>query len=367
MIASLATVGVFVTGAIWAANVVGSEHASSPATPVTTYSSPDVPWTFERPADWSVATTSRAGHDLIANTLETAITNGPLPPAAQRDGFGPNSGGDDPIASRLGDVGAVVIVRRTWTPAMPPTANEWGPNAFHDDPSNPGWIFRERHRCDGTLCFAVIEWLGPEVSDRDRAASEAIAESVRLADVERWTETDGDRTTLHDEDDGFTVTYPAGWLASDVPINDWVCSPFEILSLATYPLRPGGEAVVDFQLPSRAVEDLGPNDILIWVNDSGSSCGGTRRAGGPSGFAERPAHFQPSEPCGGDDWSRLCPEPSGRVLRLTIPGIHAWWFGFADQGRGFYVFVGMGDRAFADPARAQQAWDVLDSLGLLPR
>jgi hypothetical protein len=50
-----------------------------------------------------------------------------------------------------------------------------------------------------------------------------------------------------------------------------------------------------------------------------------------------------------------------------IPNMRAWWLGFSDAGRGFYVFVGMGEQAFADPARAQLAWDVLDSFRFLPR
>jgi hypothetical protein len=148
-----------------------------------------------------------------------------------------------------------------------------------------------------------------------------------------------------------------------VPINDSVCQPFEILALATYPLRPGGEAVIDAQLPSNALEDLGPNDILIWINDSGNACGGERTSGDGSGFPERPGHFGPSEPC--ESWTRLCPEPSGQ--KLDLGGVRAWWLGFADAGRGFYAFVGMGEQAYADQARSQLAWEVLDSLRILPR
>lgn len=165
-------------------------------------------------------------------------------------------------------------------------------------------------------------------------------------------------TTYHDEEDRLTVILPVGWLASEEPINTWVSSPREILALATFPLRPGGEAVVDFQLPSNAIDDLGPGDVLIWLNETDVT---------DDAFDERPARFEPSGPCGGQDWSRLCPEPTGRTSRLTIPGIRAWWIGFVDQGRGFYVFVGMGEQAFQDPAKARLAWDVLDSLHFLPR
>jgi hypothetical protein len=187
-------------------------------------------------------------------------------------------------------------------------------------------------------------------------------EGTRSVDaLGRWSETDGKMTTLHDEDDGFTVTYPSGWSVSDRPINDWVCSPYEILALGTYPLRPGGHAVMDAQLPSNAVEDLGPNDILIWLNDSGSACGGERRAGSGAGFPERPAAFDPVAVCGNGD--ALCRSDG----RNVVPGVRGWWIDFRDGDRGFYVFVGMGERAYADSARAQLAWDVLDSLRFVPR
>jgi hypothetical protein len=163
-------------------------------------------------------------------------------------------------------------------------------------------------------------------------------------------------TVYRDDLHGLSVTVPPGWQVASEPLNTWVSDPHEILAMGTYALRPGGRAVTDFQLPSHAIEDLGPNDILIWVSEAGDA----------AGFVERPAHFEPSGPCGGDDWSRLCPEPSGRTLRLTIAGVHAWWLGFADGGRGFYVFVGMGGQAYADPVRAQTPWDVLDSLRFDP-
>jgi hypothetical protein len=354
--AAYAMVAVFVVGAVWAGALVRSGREAPPVpASIVTFTSSEVPWTFELPSDWNSETTRSEGPELRVNVLRTTVANHPLPEGVSA--FGPNSGADDPVVSALGDDGAAVIVRRLWGHAAPLGCDEWGPRAFADDASNPGWEFRERHRSEGTLCFAVLEWFGPEASAEDRAAAGVVADSVRLADLERWSETDGERITLHDEDDGFAVTYPADWITSDEPINAWVSSPFEILALATYPPRPGGEAVADFQLPSNAIEDLGPNDILIWVNESGDA----------GGFAKRPLRFEPSEPCGGDDWTRLCQEPSGDTSRLSIPGIHAWWFGFHDAGRGFYVFVGMGEQAYRDQARAGLAWEVLDSLRFLPR
>jgi hypothetical protein len=361
--ASILTAVVFLTGAVWAASIVGTdEEQPADDSTIVSFTSSDAPWTFDYPSNWHLATQNSASPDRAVNVLRTTVANGELPEGAST--HGPNSEGDTELTSALGEAGAVVLVQREWGGALsPPEPEPRDPGPFADDRQSPGWTYRERVGCDGTLCFRAVEWFGPAASQEDRAVAAAIASSVRLADLERWTETDGVETTLHDEDDLFTITYPADWFVSDVPINDRVCSPFEILALATYPLRPGGEAVIDAQLPSKAVEDMGPNDILIWVNDSGNSCGGERTSGDGSGFPERPEHLAPSEPC--ENWTQLCAEPNGD--RLDLDGVRAWWLGFADAGRGFYAFVGMGVQAYADDARAQLAWDVLDSLRFLPR
>ena len=156
-----------------------------------------------------------------------------------------------------------------------------------------------------------------------------------------------------DEQNGLSIGVPRGWFVSPEPINTWVSSPREVLAMATYPLRPGGEAVTDFQLPSHAIDDLGPDDMLIWVSAAGTG----------SGFPPRPERFEPSEPCEG--WSRLCPEADGLGL-VPVDGVHGWWLGFSDGGRGFYVFVGMGDEAFKHPQLARQPWDILDTLAVDP-
>ncbi|HYJ61662.1 MAG TPA: hypothetical protein VE032_09395 [Actinomycetota bacterium] len=162
-----------------------------------------------------------------------------------------------------------------------------------------------------------------------------------------------DVTTLVDHGDGFEIAFPAGWTAAEGRINDWVSSPREILALATYPLRPGGEAVTDGQVPSNAMDDLGPDDAFIWVNDGGD--GGDR-------LPARPSVFGPMMVC--VDGSALCPDPEGRAL--GIQGVRAWWMYFGDGGRTVYVFVAMGEERFRDPGGSRAVWDVLDSLRIEP-
>jgi hypothetical protein len=165
-------------------------------------------------------------------------------------------------------------------------------------------------------------------------------------------------TVYRDDQDGLSVVVPPGWQVAVEPLNTWVSDPHEILSMGTYALRPGGQAVTDFQLPSHAIDDLGPNDLLIWLNESGS---------GPRGFPPRPDRFAPSRSC--DNWTELCAEPTGTAVRAgdeRAPDIRGWWLGFHDAGRGFYVFVGMGAQAYADPMRAKTPWEILDSLSFDP-
>ena len=199
---------------------------------------------------------------------------------------------------------------------------------------------------------------GPAPDATTPAIAWSIVESVEFSDpidgAGRWTESEGADITLHDEGDGFSVTYPADWSASDVPVNTWVSSPREILALATYPLRPGGEAVTDGQVPSNAMDDLGPSDAFIWVNDGGSA---------DARVPERPIPARPATVC--DTGRELCPDPEGRSL--GIDGVRAWWLYFEDHGRLLYVFVAMGEDRFQDPVRAQEVWDVLDTLLVEPR
>jgi hypothetical protein len=349
-VAALVTAAVFIGVALWAAVSVGRDRPAPSAAETQVPSSADAPWTFDNEAGWHVATVASADRDATANVLETYIANVLLPEPAEL-GPGPNSGGSDALTESLGEGAAVVLVNRVWSPATDicSGADESGPGPFADDAQNPGWTFRERRRCDGTLGFHVIEWLGPVASDADRVIAETIADSVRVADVDRWAESDGERVTLHDESDLFTVTYPASWLVADRLINTWVSDPHEILSLATYPLRPGGHAVTDGQVPSNAIDDMGPDDVFIWVNEDTS--------GGGEGYPARPGSLSPETICE----NTRCVDGQA----LGIEGIRAWWTYFGDEGRGIYVFVGMGDDAYRGPTLGE-AWAVVDSLRFAP-
>jgi hypothetical protein len=189
---------------------------------------------------------------------------------------------------------------------------------------------------DQLVAYAYA-WTGQAVSIADRSSLDGTVASLEYRGAMQGT-------TYRDAADGFTVMVPDGWQVADEPINTWVSDPQEILAMATYPLRPGGHAVIDGQVPSNAMDDLGPNDLFIWVNESV-----------PGGDGQRPAQFSPES---------ICPSDPDCVQgrSLGIEGARAWWYYFADHGREVYVFVAMGEDAYDNRGRSQQAWQVLDSL-----
>ena len=242
-----------------------------------TYSSRAAPWTFNYPSGWTTKTISRAGPELKTNVLRTTIVNGPMPSLA--DDYGPNLVGNDALTGEAGDAGAIVLVVRFW--GGKPSTDDYpliGPGAFGDDAESPGWKFRERTRCDGSLCFVVVEWLGPSVSDEDRNVAAEIASSVRLADIDRWTESNGVSTTLHDEARGYAVTYPNDWTVADKNLTPWLTSPGEILSLGTFPLEVStdpddGLRIFDAPIAPKALEDMTSNDAFVSLQESGDRIG----------------------------------------------------------------------------------------------
>ena len=319
------------------------------------YSSPAAPWTFNFPSGWTTKTISRAGPELKTNVIRTTIVNGPMPSLA--DDYGPNSVGNDALTSEIGDAGAIVLVVRFW--GGKPSTDDYpliGPGAFGNDAESPGWKFRERTRCDGSLCFVVVEWLGPSVSDRDRNVAAEIASSVRLADVDRWTESNGVSTTLHDDARGYAVTYPDDWTVADENLTPWLSSPSEILSLGTFPLRVSehpddGFRLFDAPVAPAALEDMASHDAFVSLQASGGS----------TGLSEsRPGHFGPQ----GCDQSIYGCRPSEELPdEWHDAPFYAWWIPFEDSGRAFYLFVAIGTEA--TPELRQQAWAVADSLAFV--
>jgi hypothetical protein len=151
--------------------------------------------------------------------------------------------------------------------------------------------------------------------------------------------------TISDPRHGLNFELPSGWQRARVNLTPHLVDPREVLSVGTFPLRyrPGGPCA---QFPVSALEDLGPRDAFITIQERGR--------GSAAGFPPRPRHFGPR--LGGPSEAPGC-----------VPGksFTDHWFTFADGGRHFHVLVVFGSAA--NGAVERQAWHILDSLEVDPR
>lgn len=203
----------------------------------------------------------------------------------------------------------------------------------------------------------VRRWVGPEASAADVAALDRMLGSLQVRSGDRWTETDGGLTTLHDEKDNYVVTYPTDWIVAGENLTPQLSEPVEILSLGTFPLRTGrdiddGLRVFDAPVAPKALEDMTSTDAFLSLQETGAGVGG---------FDARPDHFGP---LGCDESIYGCRPPEELSETSLDAPFRAWWIPFEDAGRGFYLFVAIGYEA--TPQLRDQAWAVADSLSFDP-
>lgn len=346
--ASLVTVAVFVGAVGFAATRIGSDagYAVGGTEAPSTFASPDYAWTMPVPDGWHAFATRTLGgpQDMIQDLRTSLVTDS----AADLRGV-------LSVASELppgvADSDVIVFVDPfVGTGAAEPTTLVLG--AERDDDSNAGWTWRDGKVCGGPGCARVYLWHGPDASAAALDAGLGIAEGVRV--VESQPNASGLTPTIVFQDYGrnaFWVEYPAGWTIADEALAPDLFDPREILSVGTFPLRPGGTAPTEAFLPGNAIADIGPDDVFITVQER-------RSKGGGSAHPARPERFGPDTGCAPDDAGCLA------GTALAIEGLHAWWIPFSDppSGRDLYAFVAMGESAYRDPARSAAAWAVLDSL-----
>ncbi len=143
---------------------------------------------------------------------------------------------------------------------------------------------------------------------------------------------------------GITVTLPAGWQRAPRKLTPHLVDPREVVAVGTFPLRYHRTACA--HMPGSALEDLGPGDALVTLQERGRGVTG-------NAFPPRPKHFGPR--LGGPSEARLC-VPKARFTDH--------WFMFADSGRYFHVLVAIGPKASAKTRR--EAREILDRLRIDP-
>ena len=145
---------------------------------------------------------------------------------------------------------------------------------------------------------------------------------------------------------GLAGELPPGWQRATVSLTPGLEDPREVLSVGTYPLRYRPTDCA--HLPTSALEDLGPRDAFVTLQERGLD----PRTGWLD-FPPRPARFGPE--LGGPSEAGECAAGS----RFTD-----YWFGFTDGDRHFHVLVAFG--ADAPVSVRREAWAILDDLRIDP-
>jgi hypothetical protein len=191
------------------------------------------------------------------------------------------------------------------------------------------------------LIMMVRAWIGPSASPAAVEDLKAVVASLEVKGATHWT-------IYRNDGRGFSVTYPDDWVRAGQSLTPELGFPRDFLSLGTYPLRPGGKACFDAYLPGNALADLGHADAFVTVQEAS-----------PEGMPARPPTIGPDAATVTVDGLPACDE----YKSIQLEG---WWIPFADQGRGFYVFVAVGPFASNDQQTMAVVWHIVNSLQFDP-
>jgi hypothetical protein len=152
-----------------------------------------------------------------------------------------------------------------------------------------------------------------------RGAHEEVAVAPATSQEATWT-------TYRDEENRFSVRYPAAWTRATVRLTPILADPREILSIGTSELPPGGESCAQF--PVNALDAVGATDALLTLQESGHP--------DLAGFPPLPDDLEHLEP---DTrfWGAGCLQNPNRLV--------TWWIRFRERDRAFYGLVAIGNSA----------------------
>jgi hypothetical protein len=337
---------VFVGAVVWGAANVGGRRIEPMDTRewATAGSLESTGWSFAYPPDWRIQdlpacpnAPERTGGVVTDSDFEFRNPQGGAPGCEARlvlEGFP-----SDAVAMAVMPVGVRVgIVVPTpdspfpisWDQLEPTGVIEGGPAASYLGVT-----------AGGDRILFVRTWIGPDAPAGEVDELTKVLGTLEVTGAAHWT-------TSSDPINGFSVTYPDDWMKASQSLTPELSDPHEILSLGTYPLRPGGKACIDAYLPGNALADLGTGDVFI-----------TLQAASGQGMPPRPAAFGP-------DAARIAFDGLPACDGYGALSLRGWWFAFADQGTGFYAFVALGPGVAHDAQVERLVWHVLDSLRFQP-
>lgn len=131
-------------------------------------------------------------------------------------------------------------------------------------------------------------------------------------------------TTYEDPEERYTVRYPSDWHRAAGSLSPHVEDPEEILSVASYELRPGDSRCMF----GEALEDLGPTDAFVAVSESAGDLTSRFMITRPTAFAYDQGY-----------------EPTFSECLETPPPFTERFIPFRDGDRFFYAYVAVGEAA----------------------
>jgi hypothetical protein len=140
------------------------------------------------------------------------------------------------------------------------------------------------------------------------------------------------------DEQNVAVYYPEGWNRSPETLTPHLDQAKELLSLGTYELSPGGDDCAE--VPERAIENLGPTDAFITLQEASSI----------ADFPPRPSSFTAED--GEVAGSAGCLDNAEDISFLM--------FRFEDEGRSFIVYTAIGNSASAQTR--SEVWQIVDAL-----
>ena len=274
--------------------------------------------------------------DMVLSTTRSALDG-----AIQ--GCGPSDAACSTRPVEAGDVGAEDAFVQVWIFRGPcnecttsPLPEPLRPSDFVRVDSIDGQpVMEVRTWVDDGTSIQVRFWTGPETTEATQAAAEFVVRNLHLPEGAEEPQP----TEYVDPQHRFRIALPADWNRAKDVLTPRLASPYEIFAAGTYRLRSGGEACLHF--PVNAMEDLGTQDVLVWIAEAEPF----------GGSYPRPEPF-PGEPPDPELEARYCLQDPDKPYTQ-------WWIPFSDGNRSFYVLVAMGNEV-TDERRAE-TWRMLDS------
>lgn len=203
----------------------------------------------------------------------------------------------------------------------------------------------------GFAVTVIVVGVAVSLGSTDPTPPAALLQATPATTIDEGPPSADGGVTYTNEEFLYSVTLPSDWFRAESSLTPSLRDPFEILSLATFPLTPA-ERCDSF--PRQAVVDFPGDGAFITLREKVNGIA-------EGEFVTRPARFEPGAP------PYVLPGPEGDCLANTPRGdMHTVrWFPFKDGGRSLGLLVVIGSDVTAEVAN--ETWAIVNSLIFEPR